>query len=87
MLGAISQNRLLDLGPFSDEISQNLRFDGRSTPKLNGVCADLGYPLDDAAIGFFIAEGITKWEFRDHGDLVELEVMVELAGCNQNHVQ
>jgi hypothetical protein len=70
MLGVISRNRLLDLGPFSDEISQNLRFDSRSAPKLNGVRAELGCPLDDAAIGFFIAEGITKWEFRDNGDLV-----------------
>jgi len=46
MLRAISQDRLLDLGPFVNEINQNLRLDGQSAPKLNGVCAIASEPKD-----------------------------------------
>jgi hypothetical protein len=39
------------------------------------------------SISFFVAEDIPNGEFRDHGDLVVVEVMVKLAGCDQDHVQ
>ena len=35
MLGSGVGWRILDLGPFSDEVGQCLRFDGRSWRKLN----------------------------------------------------
>ena len=39
------------------------------------------------AAGFFVAEGITKEEFDDYSDLVILEIMVELVGCDQDYIQ
>ena len=86
MLETIDRDRLLDLGLFGDEISQNLRLNGWLAPKLNGVRAELNRPLDDMAIGFFVAEDITEWEFRDHDNLVELKVMAKLSRCNQNGI-
>jgi hypothetical protein len=32
-------------------------------------------------------EDIAKWELGNHGYLICLEIMAELAGCNQHHVQ
>jgi len=43
---------------------------------------ELNRPFDDVATGFFIAEDISEVEFGDHDDLVILEVMVELVGCD-----
>jgi hypothetical protein len=59
-----------------------LPLNGRSALKLDGVGAELDCLFDDAAAGVFVAEDITKGEFSDHGDLVILEVMAELAGCD-----
>ena len=79
MLRASSGNGLLDLHPLSDEISERLRLDGRPASEFDGVSAELNSPLDDAAIGLFIAENVPQREFGDHGDLVILEVVEELA--------
>ena len=64
-----------------------MRLDSRSAPELNGVGAKLDSPFDDVAVGFLIAKDITEGEFGGHGDLVVLEVMVELAGCGQDCIQ
>ena len=58
MLGISSGDGLLDLGPLSDEISERLRLDGRPTSKFDGVSAELNSPLDDVAIGLFVAENV-----------------------------
>ena len=79
VLRASSGNGLLNLGPLSDEISKRLRLDGRPTSKFDGVSAELDSPLDDAAVGLFVAENVPQRELGDHGDLVILELMAELA--------
>ena len=56
VLGASSGDGLLDLGPLSDEISQHLRLNSRPASEFNGVSAELDSPLDDTAIGLFVAE-------------------------------
>ena len=79
MLGAGGDNGLLDLGPLGDEISKCLRLDGRPTSEFNGVSAELDNPLDDTAVGLFVAENVPQRDLGDHGDLVILEVVAELA--------
>ena len=79
VLGASGGDGLLDLGPLSDKISKRLRLDGRPTSEFNGVSAKLDSPLDDMAVGLFVAEDVPKRELGDHGDLVILEVVMELA--------
>ena len=86
VLGASSRDGLLDLGPLSDEISKRLRLDRRPASEFNGVSAELDNPLDDTAIGLFVAEDVPKRELGDHGDLVILEVVAELARYNQDGV-
>ena len=86
VLGASGGNGFLDLGPLSDEISKRLRLDGRPASEFDEVSAELDRPLDDAAIGLFVAENVPQRELGDHGDLVILEVVSELARCNQNGV-
>ena len=58
MLGTSGGDGLLDLGPLSDEISKRLRLDRRPASEFNGVSAKLDSPLDDTAVGLFIAEDI-----------------------------
>ena len=58
VLRASSGDGILDLGPLSDEISELLRLDRRPASKFNGVSAELDSPLDDAAIGLFVAENV-----------------------------
>ena len=79
VLGASSGDGLLNLGPLSDEISKRLRLDGRPASEFNRVSAELDNPLDDTAIGLFVVEDVPKRELGDHGDLLMLEVMAELA--------
>ena len=43
-------------------------------------------PLDDTAIGLFVAENVPQRELGDHDDLVILEVVVGLTRCNQDGV-
>ena len=86
MLGASGGNGFLDLGPLGDEISKRLRLDGRPTSKFDGVSSKLDSPLDDAVIGLFVAENVPQRELGDHGDLVILEVMAELARRDQNGI-
>ena len=59
MLRASSGEGLLDLGPLSDEISKCLRLDGRPASEFDGVSTELDSPLDDAAIGLFVAEDVS----------------------------
>ena len=47
--------------------------------KFNGVSAELNHPLDDVAVGLFVVENVPQRELGNHGDLVVLEVMAELA--------
>ena len=79
VLGAGGGYGLLDLGPLSDEISKRLRLDHRPASEFNGVGAKLNSPLNDAAVGLFVAENVPQRELSDHGDLVVFEVMSELA--------
>ena len=58
MLGTSSGDGLLNLGSLNDEISERLRLDGRSAFEFNGVRAELDNPLDDMAIGLFVAEDV-----------------------------
>ena len=58
VLEASSGDGLLNLGPLSNEISERLRLDGRPVSEFNGVSAELNSPLDDAAIGLFVAENV-----------------------------
>ena len=86
VLGASSGDGLLNLGPHSDEISKRLRLDGRPASEFNGVSAKLDITLDDVAVGLFVAENVPQRELGDHGDLVILKVMVELARHDQNSI-
>ena len=79
MLGTSSGNRLLNLNPLSDEISKRLRLDCWPASEFNGVSAEIDSPLDDTAVGLFVAENVPQRELDDHGDLVILEVVTELA--------
>ena len=79
VLGAGGGDGLLDLGPLSDKISKRLRLDGRPASEFNGVSAELDSPLDDTAVGLFVAEDVPKRELGDHDDLVIHKVMAELA--------
>jgi len=58
MLGTSSGDRLLNLSPLSDEISKRLRLDGRPASEFNGVSAELDNPLDDPAVGLFVAKNV-----------------------------
>ena len=86
MIGASSGDGLLDLSPLSDEISERLRLDGRPASEFDGVSAELDSPLDDVAVGLFVAENVPQRELGDHGDLVILEGVPELTRCNQDGV-
>ena len=86
VLGASGGDGLLNLSPLSDEISERLKLDGRPASEFDGVSAELKRPLDDAAIGLFVAENVPQWELSDHGDLVILVVVVDLARHDQNSV-
>ena len=48
----------MDLDPFSDDVSQRLQLNGRPAPEFYGVSAELNCPLDDVAIGLFVAEDV-----------------------------
>ena len=48
----------MDLGPLSDEISERLRLEGRPAFEFDEVSAELDSPLDDVAIGLFVAENV-----------------------------
>jgi len=87
VLKTSSGDRLLNLSPLNDEINKCLRLDGRPTSEFNGVSAELDSPLDDMAVGLFIAENVPQRELGDHSDLVILEVVAELARRNQDDVQ
>ena len=63
-----------------------LRLDGRPASEFDGVSAKLDNPLDDVAIGLFVAENVPQSELGDHDDLVILELVVELAQRNQDGV-
>ena len=69
----------MNLSPLSDKIRKRLRLDGRPASEFNGVSADVNSPLDDTAVGLFVAENVPQRELGDNGDLVVLKVMVELA--------
>ena len=86
VLRAGSGDRLLNLGPLSDKISERLRLDSRPASEFDGVSAELNNPLDDAAVGLFVAENVPQMELGDLSDLVILEVVVELARRNQNGI-
>ena len=58
MLGASNEDGLLDLGPLSDKVSQRLRLNGRSASEFYRISVKLDCPLDDAAIGLFVAEDV-----------------------------
>ena len=58
MLGASSEDGLLDLDPLSDQVSQRLRLNGQPASEFYGISAEPDYPLDDAAIGLFVAEDV-----------------------------
>ena len=58
VLGAGGGDGLLDLGPLNDEISKRLRLDGGLVSEFNGVSAELNSPLDDTAVGLFVAEDV-----------------------------
>ena len=60
VLEASSSDRLLDLDPLSDEISKRLRLDGRPASEFNGVNVELDIPLDDTAVGLFVAENVPR---------------------------
>ena len=60
VLGTSSGDMLLNLSPLSDEISKRLRLDGRPASEFDRVSAELNNPLDDTAIGFFVAENIPR---------------------------
>jgi hypothetical protein len=82
VLRASSGDGLLNLSPLNDEISKRLRLDGRPASEFNGATTELDSPLDDMAIGLFVAENVPQRELGDHGDLVILEVVVELVQHN-----
>ena len=79
MLRAGGSDGLLDLSPLSDEISKRLRLDRRPASEFNGVSAKLNSPLDDMAVGLFVAEDVPQRGLSDHDDLVILKVVTELA--------
>ena len=79
VLRAGSGDGLLDLGPLSNKISERLRLDRRPASKFNSVGSELNNPLDDTAVGLFVAEDVPKRELGDHSNRVVLEVTAELV--------
>ena len=62
VLGAGGSDGFLDLGPLNDEISKPLRLDHRPTSEFDGVSVKLDSPLDDTAVGLFVAEDVPQRE-------------------------
>jgi len=87
VLGVVDWDRSLHIRPLGDEIGECLQLDHVAGPKINGIGAELNYPFDDVAIGFLIAENVTKWELRDYRYVVGIEVVAELLGCDKDGVQ
>ena len=82
MLGVVDRDKSQHIHPLGDEIGECL-LDRVAGPKINGIGAELNYPFDDVAIGFLIAENVTKWELRDYRYVVGIEVEAELPGCDK----
>ena len=82
VLKASGGDGLLGLGPLSDEIGERLRLDRRPASKFNRVSAELDRPFDDMVVGLFVVKDVPQRELSNHGDLIILEVVVELTRCN-----
>jgi hypothetical protein len=78
--------RLLGLRPLGDEIDEDLRLDGLPWAKLEVEFAQLDRPLDDTPLGVTTTQDFSKGETGDDLDLVRLEVMSQLALCDENSV-
>jgi hypothetical protein len=63
-----------------------MRLNGRPAYEFYGISAKLDYPLDDASIDLFVRKDVPQRELSDHGDLIVLEVMAELARYDQNGI-
>ena len=77
----------MHVGPFGDEVGEHLRLYRLAAPKINGVCAELYHPFNDAAIGFLIMEDVAQRILSNHCYLIRLKVMAELPGRNKDSVQ
>ena len=77
----------MHVGPFGDEIGEHLRLYRLAAPEINGVCAELYRPFNDAAIGFLIIEDVAQRILSNHCYLICLKVMAELPRCNKDSVQ
>ena len=60
MLRGSGSDGLLDLSPLSDEVSERLRLDGRPASEFDGVSAELDSPLNDVAVGLFVAKNVPR---------------------------
>jgi len=77
----------LHVYPFGDEIGEHLRFYRLAAPEINGVCAELYRPFNDAAIGFLITEDVAQQILSNNCYMICLKVMAELPGRNKDSVQ
>ena len=87
MLGVVDWDRSLHIRPLGDEIGECLRLDVVVGPKIDGIGAELDCPFDDAAAGFLIAKNVTERVLYDYRNVVGIEVVVELLGCDKDRVQ
>ena len=55
-------------------------------PKIDGIGAKLDRPFDDAAAGFLIAKNVTERVLYDYRNVVGIEVVAELLGCDKDGV-
>ena len=87
MLGVVDRDMSLHIRPLGDEISECLQLDHVARPKIDGIGAELNYPFNDVAVGFFVAEDVTEWVLSDYRYVVGVKVVAELPRCDQDGVQ
>jgi hypothetical protein len=86
VLRLFRRRRLLGLRPLGDEISEDLGLDRLPWAEIEVKFAQLDRPLDDAPHGVATAWDFSEGETGDDLDLVQLEVMSQLARRDKNSV-
>jgi hypothetical protein len=82
VLRVVDRDRSLHIRPLGDEVGKHLRLDRVARPEVDGIGAKLDFPFNDGAVGFLVAEDVTKWVLSDYLYVVGVKVMMELLGCD-----
>jgi hypothetical protein len=82
MLRVVNRDSSLHIRPFGNEIGECLRLDHVARPDVDGIGVKLDRPFNDAAVGFLVAEDVTKRVLSDYCYVVGVEAVMELLGCD-----